>query len=130
MRILAVGDVIGSPGRTYLKENLAKIKEEFNIDFTIVNGENSSGGLGMNPKAFSELLDAGANAITLGNHTWRKKDILCKQNEKTHRRSAASRQTQRSLSANSRTRSNEKTQALCSIPTNSRTTANKIPPAA
>ncbi len=76
MRILAIGDVIGAPGRTYLKDNLQSIKNEFNIDFIIANGENSSGGLGMNPKAFSELTSAGVNAITLGNHTWRKKDIL------------------------------------------------------
>lgn len=76
MRILAIGDVIGSPGRTYLKDNLDNIKNDFNIDFVIANGENSSGGLGMNPKSFNELIDAGVNAITLGNHTWRKKDIL------------------------------------------------------
>ena len=76
MRILAIGDVIGAPGRTYLKDNLQNIKNEFNIDFIIANGENSSGGLGMNPKAFSELTGTGVNAITLGNHTWRKKDIL------------------------------------------------------
>ena len=76
MRILAIGDVIGAPGRTYLKDNLQSIKNEFNIDFIIANGENSSGGLGMNPKAFSELTSTGVNAITLGNHTWRKKDIL------------------------------------------------------
>lgn len=76
MRILAIGDIIGSPGRTYLKDNLESIKKEFNIDFVIANGENSSGGLGMNPKAFNELIIAGVNAVTLGNHTWRKKDIL------------------------------------------------------
>ena len=76
MKILAIGDIIGSPGRTYLKDNLESIKKEFNIDFVIANGENSSGGLGMNPKAFNELIIAGVNAITLGNHTWRKKDIL------------------------------------------------------
>ena len=76
MKILAIGDIIGSPGRTYLKENLENIKKKFNIDFVIANGENSSGGLGMNPKSFNELIDAGVNAITLGNHTWRKKDIL------------------------------------------------------
>ncbi len=76
MKILAIGDVIGSPGRTYLKENLPSIKKEFGIDFIIVNGENSSGGLGMNLKSAIELFDAGANAITLGNHTWRKKEIL------------------------------------------------------
>ena len=76
MKILAIGDVIGSPGRTYLKENLQSIKKEYNIDFIIANGENSSGGLGMNLKSATELFDAGVNAITLGNHTWRKKEIL------------------------------------------------------
>lgn len=76
MKILAIGDVIGSPGRTYLKENLKNIKKEYNIDFLIANGENSSGGLGMNLKSATELFDSGINAITLGNHTWRKKEIL------------------------------------------------------
>jgi len=76
MRILAIGDIIGSPGRTYLKENLQTIKKEYNIDFIIANGENSSGGLGMNLKSATELFDSGVNAITLGNHTWRKKEIL------------------------------------------------------
>lgn len=76
MKILAIGDVIGSPGRSYLKENLRSIKKEYNIDFIIANGENSSGGLGMNLKAATELFDSGVNAITLGNHTWRKKDII------------------------------------------------------
>jgi len=76
MKILAIGDIIGSPGRTYLKENLAAIKKEYEVDFIIANGENSSGGLGMNLKAATELFDSGVNAITLGNHTWRKKEIL------------------------------------------------------
>lgn len=76
MKILAIGDVIGSPGRNYLKEHLREIQEKNQIDFTIVNGENSSAGLGMEPKAANELFDAGVNAITLGNHTWRKRDIL------------------------------------------------------
>jgi len=76
MRILAIGDVIGSPGRNYLKEHLKEIKEKYQIDFIIANGENSSAGLGMEPKAANELFDAGVNAITLGNHTWRKRDIL------------------------------------------------------
>lgn len=76
MRILAIGDVIAHPGRNYLTDNLPTIKKELNIDFVIANGENSSGGLGMNRKSFNELIDAGVNAVTLGNHTWRKKDIL------------------------------------------------------
>ena len=76
MRILAIGDIVGNPGRTYLKENLKAIKEKYNIDFIIANGENTAGGVGMDPKCATELFDSGVNAITLGNHTWRKKDIL------------------------------------------------------
>jgi len=76
LRILAIGDIIGNPGRTYLKENLKNIKEKYNIDFIIANGENTAGGVGMDPKCATELFDSGVNAITLGNHTWRKKDIL------------------------------------------------------
>ena len=76
MKILAIGDVIGSPGRTYLKENLTSIKKDYEIDFIIANGENSSGGLGMNLKSATELFDSGVNVVTLGNHTWRKKEIL------------------------------------------------------
>ena len=76
MKILAIGDIIGSPGRTYLKENLASIKQKYQIDFTIANGENTAGGVGIDLRCATELFDAGANVITLGNHTWRKKDVI------------------------------------------------------
>ena len=76
MKILAIGDIIGSPGRTYLKENLAKIKSQYEIDFIIANGENTAGGVGIDLRCATELFDAGANVITLGNHTWRKKDVV------------------------------------------------------
>lgn len=76
MRIFAVGDVVGNPGRTVLKENLKSVQEKYKIDFTIVNGENASGGVGIDPRCATEIFDAGANVITLGNHTWRKKDVV------------------------------------------------------
>lgn len=76
MRIFAVGDVVGNPGRTVLKENLKSIQEKYKIDFTIVNGENASGGVGIDPRCATEIFDAGANVITLGNHTWRKKNVV------------------------------------------------------
>ena len=76
MKILAIGDIIGSPGRTYLKENLSRIKEQYQIDFIIANGENTAGGVGIDLRCATELFDAGANVITLGNHTWRKKDVV------------------------------------------------------
>ncbi len=76
MRILAVGDLVGESGVRKLKELLPKIKKEENIDFVITNGENSAGGMGITEKNFKDILDAGTNVITMGNHTWGKKDIF------------------------------------------------------
>ena len=76
MKILAVGDVIGESGVRKLKEILPKIKKEQNIDFVITNGENSAGGMGITEKNFKDMLDCGTNVVTMGNHTWGKKDIF------------------------------------------------------
>ena len=76
MRILAVGDIVGESGVRKLKEVLPKIKKEEKIDFVITNGENSAGGMGITEKIFKEMLDLGVHAITMGNHTWGKKDIF------------------------------------------------------
>lgn len=76
MRILAVGDIVGESGVRKLKEVLPRIRKEENIDFVITNGENSAGGMGITEKIFREMLDLGINAITMGNHTWGKKDIF------------------------------------------------------
>ena len=76
MRILAVGDIVGESGVRKLKEVLPKIKKEESIDFVITNGENSAGGMGITEKIYREMLDLGVNAITMGNHTWGKKDIF------------------------------------------------------
>jgi len=76
MKILAVGDIIGESGVRKLKEILPKIKKEEKIDFVITNGENSAGGMGITERNFNDLLDAGTNVVTMGNHTWGKKDIF------------------------------------------------------
>ena len=76
MRILAVGDIVGESGVRKLKEELPRIKREENIDFVITNGENSAGGMGITKKIFDSLINAGADVITMGNHTWGKKDIF------------------------------------------------------
>ena len=76
MKILAVGDLVGESGVRKLKEILPKIKKEEKIDFVITNGENSAGGMGITEKNFKDILDAGTNVITMGNHTWGKKDIF------------------------------------------------------
>lgn len=76
MRILAVGDIVGESGVRKLKEELPKIKKEEEIDFVITNGENSAGGMGITEKNFKDIIEAGTNVITMGNHTWGKKDIF------------------------------------------------------
>ena len=76
MKILAVGDLVGEAAVKKLKEELPQIKEQENIDFVIVNAENSAGGMGITTKIFLDLKDMGIDAITMGNHTWGKKDIF------------------------------------------------------
>ncbi|MGN1327640.1 MAG: TIGR00282 family metallophosphoesterase [Clostridia bacterium] len=76
MRILAVGDLVGESGVKKLKEELPRIKQQENIDFIIVNAENSAGGMGITTKIYNELTDLGVDVITMGNHTWGKKDIF------------------------------------------------------
>lgn len=76
MRILAVGDIIGESGVKKLKETLPKLKKEENIDFVITNGENAAGGMGITEKNFKDILEAGTNVVTMGNHTFGKKDIF------------------------------------------------------
>ena len=76
MRILAVGDIVGESGIKKLKEELPKIKKQEKIDFIITNGENSAGGMGITEKNFKDILEVGTNVVTMGNHTWGKKDIF------------------------------------------------------
>ena len=75
MNILFVGDVVGRPGRRALSLHLKNVIEENNIDFTIVNGENAANGKGITEKIFNEIINYGADAITMGNHTYSKGDI-------------------------------------------------------
>ena len=76
MNILAVGDLVGNAGIQELKKQLPKIKKEHKIDFTIVNAENSAEGMGITEKNFNDILSIGVDCITMGNHTWGKKDIF------------------------------------------------------
>lgn len=76
MKILAVGDLVGQSGLRKLKEELPRIREEYKIDFVIVNAENSAEGMGITTKIFNELLNLKIDVITMGNHTWGKKDIF------------------------------------------------------
>ena len=76
MRMLFLGDVVGSPGRDAVIGNLARIKEERGIEFIFINGENSAGGRGINPKICIDLLRAGAAVVTTGDHVWDQREIL------------------------------------------------------
>lgn len=76
MKILAVGDLVGESGVKKLKDELPKIRAKENIDFVIVNAENSAGGMGITTKIFNDLLNMKIDCITMGNHTWGKKDIF------------------------------------------------------
>lgn len=74
MRILFVGDVVGSPGRKACTAAIAGLREAHRIDACVINGENSAGGIGINERCAQQLFDAGADAITLGNHAFRQRD--------------------------------------------------------
>ncbi len=74
-RILFLGDVVGKPGRQAVKEGLGSLIDSYSPLFTIVNGENSAGGVGITPEIAAEIHKAGADLITLGNHAFNKRDI-------------------------------------------------------
>ncbi len=76
MNLLFIGDVVGSPGREMVKEYVPKIKEKYRPTFTIINGENAAGGRGITEKIYREFLSIGAQAVTLGNHSWDNREIF------------------------------------------------------
>lgn len=76
MNILMIGDIVGLNSVNKVKEILPKVIKEKKIDFVIANGENSADGMGITSKIFKELIMSGVNVITMGNHTWGKKDIF------------------------------------------------------
>jgi metallophosphoesterase (TIGR00282 family) len=76
MRLLFVGDVVGRSGRTAVTESLPALRRDWNLDCVIVNGENAAGGFGITETIYQEMLDAGADAVTLGNHAWDQREAL------------------------------------------------------
>jgi metallophosphoesterase (TIGR00282 family) len=76
LRILFIGDVVGRTGRTAVSEYLPGMIRDWSLDLVIVNGENSAGGFGITEAIYQELLDAGADAVTLGNHAWDQREAL------------------------------------------------------
>ena len=74
-KVLAVGDVVGNPGMERIRRSLRKLRRQCGADFVIVNGENAAV-VGITPSQAEDILDAGADVITMGNHTWGKRDIV------------------------------------------------------
>ncbi len=75
MRVLFLGDIFGRPGRNCISKELPNIIEKYSIDFTIANGENAAGGIGINPKIADSLFECGIDVLTSGNHIFKKNDI-------------------------------------------------------
>jgi metallophosphoesterase (TIGR00282 family) len=75
MKLLFVGDVVGGIGRRTLAALLPVLRERHSPDFVVVNAENAAGGIGITPRVADEILKLGADAITLGNHTYRHRDV-------------------------------------------------------
>jgi 2',3'-cyclic-nucleotide 2'-phosphodiesterase len=76
MRILFVGDIVGRSGRTFVYERLPGLIRDWKLDLVIANGENAAGGFGITETIYREFIDAGIDAITLGNHAWDQKEAL------------------------------------------------------
>ena len=76
MKILAIGDVIGKPGRRAVQEFLPGLINEYRIDLVVANGENSAHGIGITRNTTRELLDCGVDVITTGNHVWAQREII------------------------------------------------------
>ena len=76
MKIIYLGDVVGKSGRTAVMKHLPMLREKYNFDFLILNGENAAHGFGITPRICEEFFEAGINVITLGNHAWDKREIM------------------------------------------------------
>ncbi|MEM6749868.1 MAG: TIGR00282 family metallophosphoesterase [Planctomycetota bacterium] len=75
MRILLLGDVVGAPGRLAIQQKAAELRQRLQLDLLIVNAENSANGSGLTPTGYHKLKEAGVDAVTLGDHAFRKKQI-------------------------------------------------------
>jgi 2',3'-cyclic-nucleotide 2'-phosphodiesterase len=76
VRLLFIGDIFGRPGRQAVSQMLPALRKSAGLDFVVANAENASHGGGLTPNHARELFDAGADVLTLGNHTWDKKEVI------------------------------------------------------
>ena len=76
MRILFIGDIVGRSGRNVVLERMPALVSDWKLDFVAVNGENAAGGFGITEAIYQELMEAGADVVTLGNHAWDQREAL------------------------------------------------------
>lgn len=76
MRTLFIGDIVGRSGRAIVLDRLPGLITQWKLDLVVVNGENAAGGFGITEAIYNELIDAGADAVTLGNHAWDQREAL------------------------------------------------------
>ena len=76
MRILFIGDIVGRSGRNVVLERMPALVSDWKLDFVAVNGENAAGGFGITEAIYEELMEAGADVVTLGNHAWDQREAL------------------------------------------------------
>ncbi len=76
MKFLHIGDVVGKPGRTILQRSLKGLRVKYNLDFISVNSENAAAGSGLTPETYKEIVEAGADVLTMGDHIYKRKEII------------------------------------------------------
>ncbi|HLP76982.1 MAG TPA: TIGR00282 family metallophosphoesterase [Candidatus Paceibacterota bacterium] len=76
MKLLFIGDIVGSPGRRAVREIVPRLREQLALDFVVANGENSAGGNGITPRIAEEIFSAGVDVITSGDHLWDQKEVI------------------------------------------------------
>ncbi len=76
MKVLFIGDIVGEPGRKAIRKIVPLLKQKKNIDFVVANGENAAGGSGITPSIFSELIRAGVDVVTSGDHIFKRREVL------------------------------------------------------
>lgn len=76
MKFLFLGDIVGKPGMSAVLQNVQRIREELDLDYVVANAENASDGSGLMPKQFERLIDSGIDGVTLGDHIYRRKEII------------------------------------------------------
>ncbi len=75
MNILLIGDIVGRPGKRWVIESLADVRRDHSIELVVANAENAAGGSGLTPKIYDELIAAGVDCITMGDHIYRRREI-------------------------------------------------------